>query len=103
MSDQDARPIRLSCRHLWKVFGEGASSQVPGSGEVDDPDGQVARLKDAGLIPAVCDVSFDVRQREIFVIMGLSGSGKSTVVRCLSRLIEPSAEHRSRCSTRTAG
>ena len=91
MSDQDTRPIRLSCRHLWKVFGEGAASQVPGSGEVGDPDGQVVRLKDAGLIPAVCNVSFDVRQREIFVIMGLSGSGKSTVVRCLSRLIEPTA------------
>ena len=39
---------------------------------------------------AACDVSFDVGGGEIFVIMGLSGSGKSTVVRCLSRLVEPS-------------
>lgn len=36
-------------------------------------------------------VSFDVHAGEIFVIMGLSGSGKSTIVRCLSRLVEPSA------------
>jgi glycine betaine/proline transport system ATP-binding protein len=34
-------------------------------------------------------VGFDVHVGETFVIMGLSGSGKSTVVRCLSRLIEP--------------
>ena len=31
----------------------------------------------------------DVHVGEIFVIMGLSGSGKSTIVRCMSRLIEP--------------
>lgn len=46
---------------------------------------------DAGLISAVRDVSLDIHEGEIFIIMGLSGSGKSTVVRCLSRLIEPSA------------
>lgn len=40
-------------------------------------------------IPAAIDVGFDVHVGETFVIMGLSGSGKSTVVRCLSRLIEP--------------
>src|SRR4029079_2305555 len=31
------------------------------------------------------------QQGEIFVVMGLSGSGKSTVVRCLSRLVDPTA------------
>ena len=40
---------------------------------------------------ANADVSFDVYAGEIFVIMGLSGSGKSTIVRCLSRLVEPTA------------
>ena len=48
-------------------------------------------IRQSGHIPAVCDVSFDVPEGEIFVIMGLSGSGKSTVVRCLSRLVEPEA------------
>jgi glycine betaine/proline transport system ATP-binding protein len=37
---------------------------------------------------AVNDVSFDVKRGEIFVIMGLSGSGKSTIVRMLNRLID---------------
>ena len=91
MSDEESRPVRLSCRHVWKVFGEGAQAFFPDGGEVDDADALVARLNDEGLIPAACDVGFDVRQREIFVIMGLSGSGKSTIVRCLSRLIEPTA------------
>jgi glycine betaine/proline transport system ATP-binding protein len=32
-----------------------------------------------------------VHEGEIFIIMGLSGSGKSTFLRCMSRLIEPTA------------
>ena len=42
-------------------------------------------------IVANANVSFDVHVGEIFVIMGLSGSGKSTIIRCLSRLVEPTA------------
>lgn len=37
----------------------------------------------------VFDASFTIEAGEIFVIMGLSGSGKSTMVRMLNRLIEP--------------
>ncbi|MBA3488346.1 MAG: glycine betaine/L-proline ABC transporter ATP-binding protein [Longispora sp.] len=44
-----------------------------------------------GCFIAVRDITFDVRPGEVFVVMGLSGSGKSTVVRCLTRLIEPTA------------
>ena len=36
-------------------------------------------------------MSFDVAPGELFVIMGLSGSGKSTVIRGISRLIEPTS------------
>ncbi len=35
--------------------------------------------------------SFEIYAGEIFVIMGLSGSGKSTMVRMLNRLIEPTS------------
>jgi ABC-type proline/glycine betaine transport system ATPase subunit len=40
------------------------------------------------------DASLTIEEGEIFVIMGLSGSGKSTMVRLLNRLIEPT---RGRC------
>jgi len=39
----------------------------------------------------VQDASFKIYTGEIFVIMGLSGSGKSTMVRMINRLIEPTS------------
>lgn len=46
-------------------------------------------LKETGLTVGVDQADFTVEDGEIFVIMGLSGSGKSTMVRLLNRLIEP--------------
>ncbi len=77
--------VQISCRNIWKVFGE-------------DPKGFMAKhagnpsaeaLKEEGYIGAVQDVSFDVHAGEILIIMGLSGSGKSTVIRCITRLNDP--------------
>lgn len=48
-------------------------------------------MKKSRNVPAVIDASFSVNQGEIFMIMGLSGSGKSTIIRCLNRLHDPSA------------
>lgn len=42
-------------------------------------------------VKAVKDVSFDVREGEFLVIIGLSGSGKSTVLKCINRLIDPTS------------
>jgi glycine betaine/proline transport system ATP-binding protein len=44
-----------------------------------------------GMTVGVDNANFTIGQGEIFVIMGLSGSGKSTMVRMLNRLIEPTA------------
>lgn len=38
-------------------------------------------------------VSFDVERGETIVIMGPSGTGKSTLLRCINRLIEPDQGH----------
>jgi glycine betaine/proline transport system ATP-binding protein len=48
-------------------------------------------LQETGCTVGVNNVSFEVKTGEIFVIMGLSGSGKSTIIRLLNRLIEPTA------------
>ncbi len=77
----------LSCQGIWKVFGATNSAFLQSGGaEMSDQ-----ALAQRGWTAAVRDASFDVTRGEVFVIMGLSGSGKSTVVRCLSRLIEPTS------------
>ncbi|MEC8874763.1 MAG: amino acid ABC transporter ATP-binding protein [Candidatus Thermoplasmatota archaeon] len=43
----------------------------------------------AGGVHAVRGISFDVVEGESVAIIGSSGSGKSTVLRCINRLIEP--------------
>ena len=42
-----------------------------------------------GGVHAVRGISFDVMEGESVAIIGSSGSGKSTVLRCINRLIEP--------------
>ena len=85
-----ADEIRLSCRNVWKVYGADPQKFFKAeNGKQSEPSILANKIVDSGHILAACDVSFDVHVGEIFVIMGLSGSGKSTVVRCLSRLVEP--------------
>ena len=78
----------IRVRSVWKVFGRGPE-------KVLDPQyaGQDKAFFQAEFnnVIGLKDVSFDVQRGETFVIMGLSGSGKSTMVRCLIRLIEPTA------------
>ena len=80
----------VSCRGLWKVYGN-AKAINAAFAQSAPPADLLDRLKRIEAIPAVADVSFDVYRGEILMIMGLSGSGKSTVLRCLSRLVEPTA------------
>ncbi|MGH1424968.1 MAG: quaternary amine ABC transporter ATP-binding protein [Pseudooceanicola sp.] len=92
MKDQVDKPIKLACRDIWKVYGADPGQFFQGSKSfVKDPQKTLGAIRDSTHIAAAANVSFDVREGEIFVIMGLSGSGKSTMVRCLSRLVEPTA------------
>ena len=73
--------IALEAQNLYKVFGRNPQQAVKRlkAGETR------ADVQDAGTA-AVIDASFTVNRGEIFVIMGLSGSGKSTIIRMLNGL-----------------
>ena len=73
---------------IWKVFGRNPE-QVLAPENIAKSKSEIQ--SDLGAVIGLHDVSFEVQRGETFVIMGLSGSGKSTMVRCLIRLIEPTA------------
>ena len=86
------KEVKLSCRNVWKVYGNNPDSFFKSrSGVISDPLRLSQDMHEKQHIVANANVSFDVHIGEIFVIMGLSGSGKSTIIRCLSRLVEPTA------------
>ena len=70
----------IKVEHLTKIFHPAKKRSLGLPGRKNGPAGFVA----------VDDVSFQVEQGQIFVIMGLSGSGKSTIIRMLNRLIDAS-------------
>jgi len=86
MSETEKPPVKLSCQNVWKIFGPDPQHALS---LIKDDMTKEEVLEQTGHVIAIRDVSFDVHEGEVFVIMGLSGSGKSTIVRCLNRLIEP--------------
>ena len=76
----------LRANQLTKVFGPRPERALALLDEGCDNHEILARTHCS---VAVQGVSFDIFSGELFVIMGLSGSGKSTVIRLLNRLIEP--------------
>ena len=78
--------IKLEVKNLYKIFGEHPQRAFKYIEQGLQKD-QI--LEKTGLSLGVIDASLTIEEGEIFVIMGLSGSGKSTMVRLLNRLIEP--------------
>ena len=83
----------LEVRHLYKIFApldfRGEKKMAYKLLELGATRQDV--LEATGMTAAVTDVSFRVGKGEIFVLIGLSGSGKSTV-RCLNMLHRPAGE-----------
>jgi len=74
---------------VWKIFGnrsQEAMAAVKNEG-LTKPE----VLQKFACVVGIAECSFSVKRGEIFCVMGLSGSGKSTMVRHLNRLIEPTA------------
>ncbi|WP_208951939.1 glycine betaine/L-proline ABC transporter ATP-binding protein ProV [Rahnella sp. ChDrAdgB13] len=78
--------IKIEVKNLYKVFGENPERAFK---MIDAGKGKEEIFEKTGLSLGVKDASLAIEEGEIFVIMGLSGSGKSTMVRLLNRLIEP--------------
>lgn len=78
----------VSVKHLFKIFGSNTKDAFK---LIDDGKSKEEILDETGCTVGINDASFEVEEGETFVIMGLSGSGKSTVLRCLNRLIEPTS------------
>lgn len=76
----------ITVKNLFKIFGKNPKQAFP---LIDKGKSKDEILEETGNTIGINDASFEVKEKEMFVIMGLSGSGKSTVLRCLNRLIEP--------------
>ena len=79
--------IRLDS--VWKIFGGRAQEAMAAIQRDNLSKTQV--LEEFQCVVGVADCSFSIEKGEIFCVMGLSGSGKSTMVRHLNRLIEPTS------------
>jgi len=75
---------KIHCENLWKIFGKSSEKVMKAS--PSDRDAVAASLH---CTIAVREANLEIREGEVFVIMGLSGSGKSTILRCLNHLIQP--------------
>lgn len=75
-------------KNVVKIYGKNKAEATKMMAEGLDKD-EVYRKTGAAV--ALWNVSFKVRRKEIFVIIGLSGSGKSTIIRCFNQLLKPTS------------
>lgn len=85
---QNEKDLILRVEHLYKLYGANKSTAMELLKKGAD---KTEVLKKTGVTAAVNDVSFEVERGKIYVLIGLSGSGKSTIVRCLNMLNRPTA------------
>ncbi|ABM61027.1 glycine betaine/L-proline ABC transporter ATP-binding protein ProV [Halorhodospira halophila] len=81
---------KLVVEDLYKIFGPKPERAMELLKQGYDKD---AIFQRTGNTVGVREASFTIHEGEVFVIMGLSGSGKSTMVRMFNRLIDPTYGH----------
>jgi glycine betaine/proline transport system ATP-binding protein len=78
----------LELKNISKLYGINRSEAIRMMKSGADKD---TVYRKTGTTVALWDVNLKIKRGEIFVVIGLSGSGKSTVVRCLNRLHRPTS------------
>ncbi len=76
----------ISISGLYKIFG---SKPLAVLDQVKSGKNKEDLLAETGHTVGLKDINLEIYKGEIFVIMGLSGSGKSTMIRHFNRLIDP--------------
>jgi len=87
-ADSAADPI-IELRNVYKIFGPLPRGRAFDLAQASISKNEIQRL--TGHVVGLDNVNFSVRRGEIFVVMGLSGSGKSTAIRTANKLIETTA------------
>lgn len=88
MQDKDTV---LEVKNLYKLFGpyDFMDERKAAFKMLELGASRMDVMETTGIMAAISDVSFSVKRGELFVLIGLSGSGKSTIVRCLNMLHKP--------------
>lgn len=76
---------------VYKIFGDQPRGRALELARAGVPKDEVQALTDH--VVGLADVDFSVAEGELFVVMGLSGSGKSTAIRTVNRLHSVTAGH----------
>lgn len=78
--------IILRMEHVTKLYGPNRAEAVKMMKNGSDKE---TVYRKTGCTVALWDLNLEIPRGRIFVIIGLSGSGKSTAVRCFNRLTAP--------------
>ncbi|MDX5594936.1 glycine betaine/L-proline ABC transporter ATP-binding protein [Pseudovibrio sp. SPO723] len=78
--------VKIQVKNITKIFGPRSAEMLS---KVKAGMGKEELLAETGHTLGLDNVSLSIGKGEIFVIMGLSGSGKSTMIRHFNRLIDP--------------
>lgn len=77
---------KIKINNVYKIFGKRPKEALK---MLEKGSSKDEILKKTGQTVGVKDASFEVHEGEMFVIMGLSGSGKSSLLRCINLLNRP--------------
>lgn len=80
---------KIELKHLTLIFGDNPKAKKKALELLENGQSIQEVREQTGCAVGVNDISFDIYDGEMFVIVGLSGSGKSSLIRCINRLNVP--------------